>query len=118
MGTFYSPNTSDILNARSGRTHGITAALLNLTRTTGNVTGIAVSTTVIAVYMAAAGYEPSLSAVTGSGGEGVKSAFVSGLSTAFLVSGSLLVLAFVLSVVQGRVGRGEVGTEDRAPATA
>ncbi len=117
MGTFYSPNTSDILNSRSGRTYGITAALLNLTRTTGNVTGIAVSTTVIAVYMAAAGYEPSLSAVTGSGGEGVKNAFVSGLSTAFLVSGSLLGLAFVLSIVQGRVGRREVGAEDRAPAT-
>ena len=108
MGTFYSPNTSDILSTRSGETYGITAALLNLTRTTGNVTGIAVSTTVIAVYMAAAGYEPSLSAVTGSAGEGVKSAFVDGLSTAFLVSGSLVTLAFVLSVVQGRVGRGEV----------
>ena len=118
MGTFYSPNTSDILSTQSGRTYGITAALLNLTRTTGNVTGIAISTTVIALYMAAAGYEPSLSAVTGSGGEGVKGAFVNGLSTAFLVSASLLGLAFVLSVVQGRVGRGKVGTEDRAPATA
>ena len=110
MGTFYSPNTSDILSTRSGETYGITAALLNLTRTTGNVTGIAVSTTVIAVYMAAAGYEPSLSAVTGSTGEGVKSAFVDGLSTAFLVSGSLVTLAFVLSVVQGRVGRERDGS--------
>ena len=57
--------------------------------------------------MVAAGYEPSLSAVTGTAGEGVKDAFVTGLSTAFLVSGSLLVLAFVFSLVQGRVGRGE-----------
>ena len=117
MGTFYSPNTSDILSTQSGRTYGITAALLNLTRTTGNVTGIAVSTTVIVVYMAAAGYEPSLSAVAESGGEGVKAAFVNGLSTAFLVSASLLGLAFVLSIVQGRVGRREVGAEDIAPAT-
>ena len=109
MGTFYSPNTSDILNTRSGRTYGITAALLNLTRTTGNVTGIAISTTVIAVFMAASGFEPSLSAVTGSAGEGVKEAFVSGLSTAFLVSSSLLGVAFVLSGVQGRVGRGAAG---------
>lgn len=107
MGTFYSPNTSDILSTRSGDTYGITAALLNLTRTTGNVTGIAVSTTVIAVYMAAAGYEPSLSAITGSVGEGVKGAFVDGLSMAFLVSTSLLGLGLVLSVVQGRVGRGD-----------
>lgn len=107
MGTFYSPNTSDILSTRSGEMYGITAALLNLTRTTGNVTGIAVSTTVIAVYMAAAGYEPSLSEITGSVGEGVKGAFVDGLSMAFLVSTSLLGLGLVLSVVQGWVGRGE-----------
>ena len=111
MGIFYSPNTSDILSTRSGRNYGITAALLNLTRTTGNVTGIAVSTTVIAVYMASAGYEPSLSAVTGGAGEGVKSAFVSGLSTAFLTSMAMVAVGFALSLVQGWVPRGEESVE-------
>ena len=110
MGTFYAPNTSDILSTQSGRNYGIIAALLNLTRTTGNVTGIAISTTVVAVFMASAGYEPSLSAVTETSGEGVKDAFVSGLSMSFLVSLAMTGVAFTISVVQGRVGRGEDGS--------
>ena len=51
--------------------------------------------------MASLGYEPNLSAVSESGGEGVRVAFVLGLRRAFSVSGGLMIFAMVLSLLRG-----------------
>ena len=63
------------------------------------------ATAVVSVTMGSLGYEPSLGAVAGSDGEGVRAAFVSGLNRAFLVAAGLTALAAVLSVLRGETRR-------------
>ena len=102
MGTFYSPNTSDILGSQSRLSYGIIAAVLNLTRTTGNIMGIAISTTVVSGIMTSAGYEPMLAGGGDSLATGLKSTFILGVNNTFFVSGSLLLMALVLCFMQGK----------------
>ena len=115
MGTFYSPNTSAVLGSRDREKYGIISALLNLTRTSGNVMGIAAATTIVTLVMASSGYEPSLAAVSDVGGEGVTLAFMSGLTKAFWVSGGLILLAMVPAVFQGRTRRAEPTSRQPSP---
>ena len=103
MGTFSSSNSSAVMGSFGRDRFGIVSAFLNLTRTSANVTGVALATTIVALTMGSLGYAPSLAAVSGEGGEGLRAAFVAGLTKAFLVSGSLMVLAAVLSAVRGEV---------------
>ena len=105
MGIFASPNTSAVMSSLSRERYGIVSAFLNLTRTSANVTGVAMATAVVSVTMGSLGYEPSLGAVAGSDGEGVRAAFVSGLNRAFLVAAGLTALAAVLSVLRGETRR-------------
>ena len=101
MGTFSSSNTSAVMGSVARDTYGITTAFLNVARTSGNVTGIALATTIVTITMGSMGYEPSLAAVSEGGGEGVRTAFVSGLSRALMISGFLMVLAMMLSTLRG-----------------
>ena len=105
MGTFSSPNTSAVMGSVTRERFGIATAFLNLARTSSNVTGVAVATTIVSVTMGSLGYAPSLGDVDSTGGEGVRAAFVSGLSRVFLVAGSLTTLALVLSVLRGETER-------------
>ena len=117
MGAFSSPNSSAIMSSLDRAKYGIASAFLNLTRTSANVTGIVVATTMVALTMGSLGYEPSLAAVGGAGGEGVRSAFVTGLNKAFLVSGSLMLLAMALSALRGEARREQRGAPGPAPAS-
>ena len=101
FGLFSAATTSAIMGSTGGRGYGIATAFLNLARTSANVTGVALATTIVTFTMGSLGYEPSLAAVTEDGGEGVKSAFVSGMSRAFAIAGALMVLSIVLSVLRG-----------------
>lgn len=114
MGMFSATNTSAVLGSISRERYGIAAAFLNLVRTSSNVTGVAVATTIVSVTMGSLGYEPNLGAVVESGGEGVHAAFVTGLSRAFIVASGFTVLALVLSVLRGE-GRRTL-TLEREPA--
>ncbi|MFQ5872593.1 MAG: MFS transporter [Dehalococcoidia bacterium] len=107
MGTFSSANTSAIMGAQRREKYGIVAAFQNLVRNSGNVTGVALATAIVSFTMGSQGYEPSLAAVSDSGGEGVRMAFVTGLNRAFLVSGSLMALAMVVSGLRGEPRRKE-----------
>ena len=100
MGTFSSPNTSAIMGSLSRDKFGVVSGFVNLTRTSANVTGIAVATTLVSITMASQGFEPTLSVVATGGGDGVRMAFVDGLSTALRISGVTMVLALVLTVVR------------------
>ena len=101
MGTFSSTNTSAITIGLGRERYGIVSALLNVTRTASNVTGIAIATTIVAFTMASMGYEPSLAAVSESGGQGLREAFVAGIHRVYLVAAGLAVAAMVLSVLRG-----------------
>ncbi len=100
MGSFSSTNTSAILSSLPRSRYGIVSAFVNLTRTSANLTGIALTTTIVTLTMASLGFEPSLAAVSGDEGEGVREAFVAGFTKAFLVSASLMFLAMFLSLVR------------------
>ncbi len=97
MGTFSSPNTSAIMGAADRQKYGIVSAFLNTTRTTANVSGVALATTIVTFAMASYGYEPSLSAISQDAGEGVYNAFVAGISRSFLVSTGLACVAMIIS---------------------
>ena len=101
MGTFSSPNSSAIMSSLGRARFGIVSAFLNLTRTSANVSGIVLATTVVTLTMGSLGYEPNLSEVSEGSGEGVRVAFVLGLRRAFLVPGGLMIFALVLSLLRG-----------------
>lgn len=108
-GSFTATNTSGIMSSQGRERYGIVSAFLNVTRTSGDLTGIAVATTIVTLTMASMGFEPSLSAVTDSGGTDVRAAFVSGMQKAFLAAGSCLALAAVLSAAKGGSGPSDRG---------
>ena len=101
MGMFSSTNTSAITSVIGRERYGIASALMSVTRTSGNVTGIAVATTIVSYMMASMGFEPSLSAAPGEGTPGLEEAFVSGLHRAYLMASGFAFMAMVLSIARG-----------------
>ena len=101
MGIFSSSNTTAIMGSMDRERYGIVSAFLNLTRTSANVTGVVLATTIVALTMGSMGYEPTLAAVSESEGGGVKAAFVSGLSKAYLTGAGIVLAALVLSALRG-----------------
>ncbi len=101
MGFFYSPNASAVLSTVDARGYGVATAFLNMVRNTGTVTGIALSTTIVAVAMSSQGFEPSLDAVSSAGGgDMVRAAFIGGLQTACMVMSGIAAGALALSAIQ------------------
>ncbi len=101
MGIFSSSNTTAVMASMDRERYGIVSAFLNLTRTSANVIGIALATTLVTLAMGSQGYEPTLAAVTGSGDGGVEGAFVLGLSRAYLTGAGLVLTGMVLSALRG-----------------
>lgn len=120
MGGFYSPNASAVLSTVERPRYGVATAFLNLTRTTANVTGVALATTIVTAVMASQGYPPSLEAVASGGGEGIKAAFTQGLQTALLTMTGFLAVAILLSSVKVSVGAKQAApeTKGRVPTGA
>ena len=123
MGAFSSPNTSAIMSSLGRARYGIVSAFLNLTRTSANVSGIVLATTIVTMTMASLGYEPNLSAVSEGGGEGIRAAFVTGLNRAFIGSVCLTALALTLSLLRGEaveapspLVEGQVRSDSTAPS--
>ena len=74
--------------------YGVVSALVNMVRTSGNLTGIAVGTTLVVLMMSSMGFQPDLSELATADniedGHGLMTAFTLGMKRAFLV-GVLLV---------------------------
>ena len=62
-GIFMSPNNATIFRGSSESKHGVASALVSLSRNAGNVTGIAVATSIVAGTMLAGGYSSNVQAV-------------------------------------------------------
>ena len=101
MASFGSPNSSAIMGAHPREKYGIVTAFVNLTRTSANVTGVALATIMVTITMGSLGYEPSLSAITDGGDEGARVAFIEGMARAFMVSTGLMAGATALSLLRG-----------------
>ena len=100
-GLFNAANGTTIMSHQPQSKFGIVAALINVIRTSANITGIAVATTVVTITMTSFGHEPRLDVVSG----GAFDAFVSGLNTAYLIGGSILLISMVLSALHGSARR-------------
>ena len=115
MGIFSSPNTSAIMSSMRREEYGIASAFLNMTRTTANLSGVALATTIVALTMSSMGYEPSLAAVSETGGIDVRTAFVTGLGRSFLLAGVLVFTAMALSIFRVEKPLASEDAGDAAP---
>ncbi len=98
-GLFQSPNSASIFNAADSSRHGIVSAFVNLSRNSSNVTGIAITASIVTAIMASGEFETNIDAVLESGpGSGLLDSFMTGLKTAFLAMGILQVIGAVASV--------------------
>ena len=98
-GLFQSPNSASIFSAADSSRHGVVAAFVNLSRNSGNVTGIAIATSIVTAVMASGGFESNIDAVLDAGtGSGLLDSFMTGLKVAFLSMGILQVIGAVASV--------------------
>ena len=66
-GLFQPPNSASIFSAADSSRHGVVAAFVNLSRNSGNVTGIAIATSIVTAIMASGGFESNIDAVLESG---------------------------------------------------
>ena len=96
MGMFHSANMNSIISAVERERYGVVSSFLNLVRNSAQIISIAVATAIVAAIMASQGYPPSLDAVSEA-----PDAFTSGLRTALLVMGSLMLVGVVLSAFKG-----------------
>lgn len=97
-GLFQSPNSASIFSAADASRHGVVAAFVNLSRNSGNVTGIAIATSIVTAVMASGGYEPNIDAVLDAGqGSGILASFMTGLKVVFVVMAVLQVIGAVAS---------------------
>ena len=97
---FTPSNQSSVLNAVEEHQSGVTSGLLQLLRTFVEVTSVALTTAIVVSAMMLKGVQPSLQAVSTEVGVEIANAFVQGVNTAFLVSGCLLIVGVVLSLVK------------------
>ena len=98
-GLFQSPNSASIFSAADSSRHGVVAAFVNLSRNSGNVTGIAIAASIVTAVMVSGGYEPNINAVLEAGpGSGLLNSFMTGLKVAFLAM-ALLQLVGALATV-------------------
>lgn len=114
MATFSSPNSSAILGTLPHEKYGIVSAFVNLTRTSANVTGVALATLIVTLTMGSMGYEPSLTAVAGGVESGLRNAFVQGMSRAYVISGGLMGVALALTIGRGEAKSPAPGGEQPA----
>ena len=66
-GIFQAPNSSSIFSSAESSKHGVVSALLNLTRNSANVTGVAIATAIVAATMASMGYAAAVEDVIDAG---------------------------------------------------
>ncbi|MCY4653570.1 MAG: MFS transporter [Dehalococcoidia bacterium] len=97
-GLFQSPNSASIFSAADSSRHGVVAAFVNLSRNSGNVTGVAIATSIVTAVMASGGFDPNIDAVLESGpGSGILDSFMTGLKVAFFAMGVLQVIGATAS---------------------
>ena len=97
-GLFQSPNSASIFSAADSSRHGVVAAFVNLSRNSGNVTGVAIATSIVTAVMASGGFDPNIDAVLEAGpGSGILDSFMTGLKVAFFSMGVLQVIGATAS---------------------
>ncbi len=105
IGIFNAPNNSSVLSAVEPSKYGVVSGFLNLVRNTGNLSSIAVATALVTMTMGSLGYEPSLASVSADGGDGLLTAFTSGLRVAYRTMAVIVLIGAVVSLFKGNTYR-------------
>ena len=112
-GTFQSPNSASIFSSVDSSRYGVVAGFVNLSRNAGNVTGIAIVTSIVAGFMASQGFDSNIDAVLVSQpGSDLLGSFMTGLKAAFLAMAVLMVAGAAASMFKTsrqRVASGDDG---------
>jgi len=104
-GIFMPANSAGIFLSASGKDHGVVSALVNLSRNAGNVTGIAVSTAVVAGVMISNGYTSEVAIVMESGkGSEILNVFISGMRLVFILMASFQVMSSCAHLATRKIG--------------
>jgi EmrB/QacA subfamily drug resistance transporter len=99
LATFSAPNSASIFGAVDAGAHGLTAALVNLSRNMGNVIGVSFATTIVAARMTASGQTPTLAESGETIDAAVIAAFMQGFWLAFvLLAGLALAVLMLMSI--------------------
>ena len=108
-GIFGSPSTSTVMGIAGQSRYGVVTALVNMARTTGNMTGLSMGITLVVFSMGVAGYDADLSTISelGHGTEAIqlKSVFTLGMQRAFIVGAfiaGIAALLIALSPIENR----------------
>ena len=118
-GLFQSPNSASIFSAADPSRHGVVAAFINLSRNAGNVTGIAIVTSIVTGVMASQGFESNIDAVLDSGPtSSILNSFMTGLKAAFLVMGFLQLMGAAASAFKWDSRARTVGGSDDEHASS
>lgn len=100
MGMFNSTNTTSIMSAVDNPRFGIVSGFLNLARTSANLVGVALATSVVTITMSSYGYEPTLSMQNEKAASAVELAFVSAINLAFFAASGYALISLILSLVR------------------
>ena len=118
-GIFSSPNTSAIMTVAGDKHYGVVAALVGMVRTSGNLTGIAIGTTIVVTTMNSMGFEPNLSSLVETNGAGIGTlesielmgSFVKGMNLAFTLGVCFSVCAAVFTAFRPELRGHSLATE-------
>ena len=105
-GTFGAPNTSAVMNVAGQHRYGVVSALVNMVRTSGNLSGIAVGTTMVVASMTSMGFDPDLSVLMSLDAANtlpqekvaLMGSFVEGIKRAFTLGACLVGFAAVITI--------------------
>ena len=102
-GIFSSPNSAAIFSSATGNKYGVTSALVNLSRNSGNVTGIAIATAIVSGTMLSAGFSSNVEEVMIAGaGSPILQTFISGMRSVFLVMAILQFMSSIANLTTSR----------------
>ena len=120
-GIFSSPNTAAVMTVAGDKHYGVVAALVNMVRTSGNLTGIAIGTTILVTTMTSMGFEPSLSSLMETNGAGIRTlesielmgSFVKGLHLVFILGVCFSTCAAVFTTFRPELQQHPPATEPK-----
>ena len=120
-GIFSSPNTAAVMTVAGDKHYGVVAALVNMVRTSGNLTGIAIGTTILVPTMTSMGFEPSLSSLMETNGAGIRTlesielmgSFVKGLHLVFILGVCFSTCAAVFTTFRPELRQHPPATEPK-----
>jgi MFS family permease len=97
-GIFMPANSASIFSVGNGKGQGVIAALVNLSRNSGNVSGIAISTAIVSGLMLINGFTADVGSVLNSSvGSPLLNSFILGMRYVFY---SMAVIQFIAAILQ------------------